>query len=319
MEEKTNLAKKETGNLKLKLNKTLKHIKRDRQLLIIFLPCIVFYVVFRYIPMYGVTIAFKKYNIYQGILKSPWVGTKYFKQFFSSPDFWLLFKNTLLLGLYTLLWTFPFPIIFALLLNEVKNQKFKKTVQTVSYLPAFLSIVVICSMVLDFLSPNNGIINNLLAALGFEKKYFIIKPEWFRTIYVTSEIWANLGSGAIIYLAALAGVDPALYEAAKVDGCTRFKSMIHITLPSIMPTIMTMFIIQSGNMFRIGYEKVLLLYNPATYSVADVFSTYVYRKGIVESNYSYATAVGLFESVIALIILTLTNRLSRKLTDSSLW
>jgi len=300
-------------------NSILKHIKKDRQLLLLFLPCIIFYAIFRYGPMYGVIIAFKKYGVFLGILKSPWVGLKYFEQFFSSMDFWPLFKNTLLLGLYNLAWTFPFPIIFAVLLNEVKNQKFKKTIQTVSYLPSFLSVVIICSMVIDFLSPSHGLINNIIAGLGFEKQYFMIKPEWFRTIYIASDIWSGMGYGAIIYLAALSGIDPELYDAGKVDGCSRFQTIWNITLPGIFPTIATMFILKTGNMFRIGYEKVLLLYTPTTYEVADVFSTYVYRKGLLESNYSYAAAVGLFESVIALIMLLLANTISKKLSEQSLW
>lgn len=320
---KPNTAQSDLGLVGIKqqsaIARIFKHIKRDRQLLVIFLPCILFYGIFRYGPMYGLIIAFKKYSVFQGIIKSPWVGLKYFEQFFNGPDFWILFRNTFLLGIYSLLWTFPFPIIFALLLNEVKSQKFKKMVQTVSYLPSFLSIVIISSMVIDFLSPNHGIINTILAALGLEKIYFMIKPEWFRTIYISSDIWANIGFGAIIYLAALAGVDPTLYEAGKVDGCNRFHAMFYITLPSILPTITTMFILRAGNMFRIGYEKILLLYNPTTYEVADVFSTYVYRKGLLELNYSYGAAVGLFESVVALIMIYLANTLSRKLSENSLW
>lgn len=320
---KPNTAQSDLGLVGIKqqsaIARIFKHIKRDRQLLVIFLPCILFYGIFRYGPMYGLIIAFKKYSVFQGIIKSPWVGLKYFEQFFNGPDFWILFRNTFLLGIYSLLWTFPFPIIFALLLNEVRSQKFKKMVQTVSYLPSFLSIVIISSMVIDFLSPNHGIINTILVALGLEKIYFMIKPEWFRTIYISSDIWSNIGFGAIIYLAALAGVDPTLYEAGKVDGCNRFHAMFYITLPSILPTITTMFILRAGNMFRIGYEKILLLYNPTTYEVADVFSTYVYRKGLLELNYSYGAAVGLFESVVALIMIYLANTLSRKLSENSLW
>lgn len=302
-----------------KFKKTIKHIKRDRQLLILLLPCIIFYAIFRYGPMLGIVMAFQKYGIYLGFLKSPWVGFEQFQKFFGSSDFFLLFKNTLLLGVYNLLWTFPFPIIFAIFLNEVRNARFKKSIQTVSYLPSFLSIVIVCSMVTDFLSPSHGIINTVISAFGFEKQYFMINPDWFRTIYIGSEIWSTMGYGAIIYLAALAGIDPTLYEAGKVDGCSRFKSIWHITIPGIFPTIATMFILKSGNMFRIGFEKVLLLYTPTTYKVADVFSTYVYRKGLLESNYSYAAAVGLFESLVALILLLVTNKISKKLSEQSLW
>lgn len=302
-----------------KLRETFNHMKRDRQLLIIFLPCALFYAIFRYGPMFGLVMSFQDYGIFLGYLKSPWVGFKHFIKFFNSPDFLLLFKNTFLLGLYTLLWTFPFPIIFAIFLNEIRNAKFKKSIQTLSFLPSFLSVVIVSSMVIDFLSPNRGIINTVIQALGFESKYFIVDPKWFRTIYIASEIWSTMGYSAIIYLAAIAGVDQTLYEAARVDGSGRLKSIWYITLPSILPTIATMFIIKSGNMFSIGYEKVLLLYTPPTYKVADVFSTFVYRKGLIEANYSYAAAVGLFESIVALTLLLITNKMSKKLTEQSLW
>lgn len=302
-----------------KVRKTLRHIKRDRQLLVIFLPCALFYAIFRYGPMFGLVMSFQDYGIFLGYFESPWVGLKHFRKFFSSPDFLLLFKNTFLLGLYTLLWTFPFPIIFSLLLNEVRNAKFKKSIQTISFLPSFLSVVIVSSMLIDFLSPSKGIINTIITALGFEAKYFMIDPKWFRTVYIASEIWSTMGYSAIIYLAAIAGVDQTLYEAAKVDGSGRIKSIWYITLPSILPTIATMFIIKSGSMFTIGYEKILLLYTPTTYKVADVFSTYVYRKGLLESNFSYAAAVGLFESVVALCLLLVSNKMSKKLTDQSLW
>ncbi len=302
-----------------KLKKMWRHIQKDRQLLIMFIPCLLFYIIFRYGPIYGIIIAFKKYDIYQGFIDSPWVGFKYFQQFFQSKYFFLLFRNTILLGLYHFLWTFPCPIIFAILLNEIRAEKFKKAVQTVSYLPSFLSIVIIASMIIDMLSPTHGIINKVLAALGFEKQYFMIKPKWFRTIYIASDIWVSTGFDSIIYLSALSSLNQNLYEAGKVDGCNRFQSTIHITLPGLLPTIATMFIIRAGNIFRIGYEKVLLLYNPMTYEVADIFSTFVYRKGLLETNYSYATAVGLFESIVALIMLVLANAFSRKLSKTSLW
>jgi putative aldouronate transport system permease protein len=302
-----------------RINSTWSHIKRDRQLLILFIPCIIFYILFRYGPLYGLIIAFKDYSVYQGILGSEWVGLKHFRQFFDSPDFFLLFKNTLLLGMFTLLWAFPFPIIFAVLLNEVRNVRFKKTVQTFSYLPAFLSVVIVSSMIIDFLSPNNGLLNTLLKSLGFEGIYFLVAPEWFRTIYVSSEIWQHMGYEAIIYLAAIASIDPTLYESGKVDGASRFQMMRYITIPSIMPTILILFIIKTGSMFRIGYEKVLLLYNPMTYEVGDVFSTYVYRKGLLETNYSYAAAVGIFEALIALLMVLFSNLVSKKAGGKGLW
>lgn len=302
-----------------RIRATLKHIKRDRQLLILFLPCIIFYLLFRYGPLYGLIIAFKDYSVFSGVLGSDWVGLKHFVKFFTNQDFWLLFRNTFLLGFYTLIFGFPFPILLAILLNEVKVQWFKKSVQTFSYLPAFLSVVIISSMLIDFLSPNNGLFNQLLSALGFEKKYFLIDPGWFRPIYVISEIWGTMGYEAIIYLAAIAGISPTLYEAARVDGATRFQMIRHITLPGLLPTILIMFILKTGSMIRIGYEKVLLLYNPMTYNVADVFSTYVYRKGLLESNYSYAAAVGMFEAVVAMGMLLGANYFSKRIGGNSLW
>ena len=302
-----------------RLARTWKHMKRDRQLLILFIPCILFYVIFRYGPLYGLIIAFKDYSVFQGVMDSEWVGLKHFIKFFSSNDFILLFRNTLLLGLLTLIFGFPVPIILAILINEVRIKWFKKSVQTFTYLPSFLSVVIISSMIIDFLSPGNGLVNKLIAALGFDKIYFLIMPEWFRTIYVASDIWATMGYEAIIYLAAIAGISPTLYEAAKVDGSTRLRSMWYITIPSIMPTILIMFILKTGSMIRIGYEKVLLLYNPTTYEVADVFSTFVYRKGLLESNYSYAAAVGMFEALIAMVMLLSANIISRKLGGRGLW
>jgi len=301
------------------MQKLLKKIARDRQLLVLFVPCIVFYAIFRYGPLYGLIIAFKDYSVYTGILNSPWVGFKHFERFFSGPDFFLLFRNTFLLGFFSLIFSFPFPIILAILLNEVRVRWFKKFVQTASYLPTFLSVVIISSMITDFLSPNNGIVNKLLNQFGFESKYFLIDPEWFRPIYVLSDIWANTGYEAIIFLAAIAGINPTLYEAARVDGASRMRMMWHVTLPSLMPTVLVMFILKTGSMFRIGYEKVLLLYNSMTYNVADVFSTFVYRKGLLESNYSYGAAVGLFEALVALVMLLSANLISKRLGGKGLW
>ncbi|SMF91718.1 carbohydrate ABC transporter membrane protein 1, CUT1 family (TC 3.A.1.1.-) [Paenibacillus uliginis N3/975] len=295
------------------------HMKRDRQLLILFIPCFLFYLIFRYGPLYGMLIAFKDYSVFTGIMESPWVGLKHFTNFFTGPDFWLLFKNTLTLGVLTLIFSFPFPIILAILLNEVRLKWFKKSVQTISYLPSFLSVVIISSMLIDFLSPNNGIINQLLALIGFEKTYFLIDPAWFRPVYIASDIWTNTGYEAIVYMAAIAGISPSLYEAAKVDGAKRRHMIFKITIPALMPTIIIMFILKTGQMLRIGYEKVLLLYNPMTYEVADVFSTFVYRKGILEANYSYAAAVGLFEAVVAMVLLFSSNFLSKKIGGNGLW
>ena len=248
------------------------NLKRDRQLLLLLLPGMLFYLVFRYGPMYGLVIAFKKYSPFLGVFKSPWVGLANFQKFFATGDFWLLFKNTMLLGLYNLLWSFPITVAFALFLNEVRHQRYKKLVQTISYLPTFLSVVIICSITIDFLSPNGGMMNRLLALFGLEPVYFMTMPKAFRTIYIASGIWSGMGSGAIIYLAALAGVDAGLYEAARIDGCSRLRMMWSITIPSIMPTIITMLILSAANIIKVGADKILLLYNPMTYEVADVFA-----------------------------------------------
>ncbi|TLS52572.1 sugar ABC transporter permease [Paenibacillus antri] len=302
-----------------RLAATWKHMKRDRQLLLLFIPCILFYLIFRYGPLYGLIISFKDYSVFQGIIDSPWVGFKHFEKFFSSPDFLQLFGNTLALGFYSLIFGFPFPIILAIMLNEVRVAAFKKSIQTLSYLPAFLSVVIISSMIIDFLSPSNGIINRVIAWFGFEKIYFLIEASWFRPVYVISDIWASVGYEAIVFLAAVAGISPTLYEAARVDGASRWQVMRHITLPGLMPTIVIMFILKTGSMIRVGYEKVLLLYNPTTYDVADVFSTFVYRKGLLEANYSYAAAVGMFEAVVAMVMLLGANFISRRMGGSGLW
>lgn len=311
-----------TATTVVKKKKTFgQRVIEDWQLILLALPGFIFYIIFRYGPMYGVTIAFKDYGIFTGILKSPWAEpvTKHFQAFFSSGDFWILLRNTLLLGLYQKLFAFPVPIIFALFLNEVRSMKFKKTIQTITYMPSLLSTVVVCSMVIDMLSPSTGIINQIIKAFGGEPIYFMVKPEWFRTVYITSGIWSGFGHSAVIYIAALSNIDSQLYEAARIDGCTRLKMIWHVTLPGIVPTIVTMFILGIGNIIKAGGEKVLLLYNPATYEVADTFNTYVYRKGILETNYSYSTAVGLFESVVALILIMITNYVSKKVGETSLW
>ncbi|MDL2293762.1 ABC transporter permease subunit [Ruminococcaceae bacterium OttesenSCG-928-D13] len=289
------------------------------QLYLILLPGALFYLVFHYVPLGGLVIAFKDYGLWTGIIDSPWVGLKHFQRFFSSPDFWLLFKNTFMLGFSSLIFSFPFPIILALLLNEMRFNKLKRFTQTVSYLPTFLSVVVVCSMVIDLLSPQNGMLAKVLQAFGFAPEYYITDPRYFRAIYIISGIWQTTGSGAIIYLASLSNIDTQLYEAADMDGCGRLRKIWNVTLPGMLPTIAIMFIIRSGEILRVGYEKVLLLYNPATYSVADIFATYVYRQGIEGQNYSYAAAVGLFESAVAFIIVIASNQVSKKLNETSLW
>lgn len=294
-------------------------IIRDRNLLLLALPGVLFLIIFRYIPILGNVIAFQNYDVWVGFIDSEWVGFKHFIRFLTSSDFFEVLRNTFLLGLYDLVWSFPMPIIFALFLNEVRCVRYRKFLQTVSYLPHFLSIVVVAGMVTMFLSPSDGLINIIISKLGMEKQYFLIEPRWFRTIYISSGIWQHFGFSSIIFIAALTGIDPALYESAEMDGCKRLKKMWYISIPGILPTLVIMFILSTGRIMRIGFQKVLLLYNPSTYEVADIIATYVYRFGLEDARYSYAAAVGLFNSVISLLFVLSANWLSRKVTENSLW
>lgn len=282
------------------------------------LPVVAYYIIFHYAPMYGAIIAFKEFNPALGIMGSPWVGFKHFKSFFEGVYFWRLVRNTLLISVYSLIWGFPAPIILALLLNEVKNKYFKRTVQTVSYLPHFISLVVVCGIIKDFTS-TDGVINDIIEFLGGERTNFLMIPEWFRPIYVGSGIWQEVGWGSIIYLAAITNIDPQLYEAATIDGASRWKQIWHITLPGIVPTIVILLILRLGGLMSVGFEKIILLYNSATMETADVISSYVYRRGLLDFDYSFSAAVGLFNSVINLILITSANRLSRKVSETSLW
>ncbi|WP_256257802.1 MULTISPECIES: sugar ABC transporter permease [unclassified Paenibacillus] len=284
-----------------------------------FTPCLLYYLIFKYLPMGGIVISFKDYSLYKGIWESSWVGLKFYNMFFQSPDFWTLLRNTFLLGLYKLVFGFPAPIILALLLNEVKNAFFKRFVQTVSYLPHFISNVVVAGMVVMFLSPTSGIVNRFIESLGFDAIHFMVRPELFRTIYVSSEIWQHIGWETIIYLAALTSIDPALYEAADIDGASRWNKLWSVTLPGIAPAIIILFILNVGRVLEIGFEKVFLLYNPATYSTADILSTYVYRTGLINGNFSYAAAIDMFTGIICLIFIYAANTLSRRLSETSLW
>lgn len=293
---------------------------RDRYLYLLLIPFLAWYIIFAYKPMYGLQIAFKDFSVYKGIAASPWVGLENFETFFKSPYFLRLLKNTLLLSLYQLLFAFPVPIILALLLNELKNGIFKKMVQTFTYLPHFISVVVVAGIVTNFLAPSNGIINILIEMMGGEKKYFLTDPDYFRTIFIGSmDIWKEAGFGTIIYIAALSGVNPALYEAAVIDGANRWKQTWHITLPAIIPTIAIMLVMKVGSMLEVGYEAIILLYQPATYETADVINTYVYRAGLQEARYDLATAVGLFNAVVGFILVVFANKMSKKLTQTGLW
>lgn len=295
-----------------------KDLKVNRQVYIMAIPVIAFYIIFHYMPMYGIVIAFKDFSPFKGIMGSPWAGLKYFKEFFGSYQARRVIQNTILLSFYEILWGFPAPIILALLLNEVSHKFYKKIIQTVSYLPHFISLVVICGMILDF-TATDGAINDIVAMLGFQRTNFMMKPEFFRGIFVGSGIWQGVGWGSIIYLSAIAGIDPTMYEAAVIDGAGRFKQLIHITLPSISSTIIVLFIMRIGHVMSIGWEKVILLYNPMVYDTADIISSYIYRRGLLESSYSLSAAVGLFNSLINFTLIIIANKISKTFSESSLW
>ncbi|MBO7452029.1 MAG: sugar ABC transporter permease [Clostridiales bacterium] len=297
-----------------------RHFGRYWQLYLLVIIPIIYYLVFRYAPMFGNVIAFRKYHAGGSIFGDRFVGFKYFQQFMRDRTFWRAFKNTLTLNIGYLLVRFPLTLIFALLINEIRNIHWKKFVQTVSYLPHFISIVIMCGMIKELVS-TSGPINNFLASIGIEKISFISEAKWFPTIFISSGVWQSIGWGTILYLAAMSNINPSLYEAAAVDGAGHFKRVWHVTIPSILPTITTLLILDIGGLVGSGgaFEKVYLLYNPMIYETADIVSTYVFRMGISGKNFSYATAVGLFEGVINLVLLTIANFSSKKLTDSGLW
>lgn len=299
--------------------KALKKALRSWQLYLFVSLAFLYFLIFSYLPMYGVTIAFKDYIPSEGILGSPWVGFKHFERFFSSYYFWDLIKNTLGINVYALVIGFPLPIILALALNEAKNEKFKKFTQTVTYAPNFISVVVMCGMIISFLAPTTGIINHFVEALGFERIPFMTDPKWFKTVYVLSGVWQGTGWASVIYLAALSGVDPALHEAAKIDGATRLQRIWHIDIPAILPTIMIVLIMNVGSLMGMGHEKILLLQNPLNLESSNVIATFVYQQGLIDGQYSFAAAVGLFNSVINSILLVTVNKFSRKLSEVSLW
>lgn len=291
---------------------------RNRSLYVLVLPVIAFYILFNYKPIYGAIIAFQDYVPRLGISGSEWVGLANFKRFFSDIYFGRLMRNTLLLSVYDILFGFPAPIILALLLNEIHNKFFKNVTQTITYLPHFISMIVVCGMLTDF-SLSTGLFNDIIEFFGGERHPLLQDPKLYRTIYIASGIWQQVGWGTIIYLSALAGVDSQLYEAAEIDGATKWKQTLHVTLPGIAPTIITMFILKIGKLMSMGYEKTILLYNPSTFETADIISSYVYRIGLLEQDWSYSTAIGLFNSVINFVLLILANKLSKKFSETSLW
>jgi putative aldouronate transport system permease protein len=291
-------------------------LARNKHIYLMLLPVLVYYVVFHYLPMYGAVIAFQDFNPVKGVFGSKWVGLQNFQDFFSSVYFSRLIFNTIAINVLDLVFGFPAPIILALLINELRWNPFKRLVQTVTYLPHFISVIVVVGMLFDFLA-RDGLVNQLLTSP--QPTAFMQSADWFRQIYVGSGIWQHVGWGSIVYLAAIATIDPQLYDAAKVDGADRFRQMWHITLPGIMATIVILLILRMGSLMSVGYEKIILMYNPLTYETADVISTYVYRRGILQADFSFSAAVGLFNSIINFGLLLGANRISRRLVGHSLW
>lgn len=299
-------------------------IRRDLQkhwrLYLLFLPIFVYFIVFKYAPMAGLAISFQDYKAARGITGSTWVGFKHFINFFNDPYLPRLLRNTVMIALSTLIFSFPMPILLALLINELRSRTLSRTVQTVSYIPHFISTVVVCGIIRDLVSRTGGVTMILNALFGMPVTNMLYEPEYFIPIYIVSDIWSNIGWNSIVYLSALTAIDQELYEAAKVDGANKWHQIIHVTVPCLMPTIIIMFILKVGKMFDVGYEKIMLLYTPLTYERADVINTYVYRRGFAENvNYSYSTAVGFFNSVVCFLLVFFTNKVTQKMGGNSLW
>ncbi|UUI02342.1 ABC transporter permease subunit [Oceanobacillus jeddahense] len=301
-----------------RLERFKKNVLLNWRLYVFLLPAMIYFTIFHYIPMYGVQIAFKDFYATEGIIGSPWAGFEHFQRFFDSYYFWRLIKNTVILSLYQLI-LFPLPIIFALMLNELKNGAFKKWSQTLTYAPHFMSVVVIVGMLVAFLDPITGMVNHVITYFGGSSISFLTSPDWFRHIFVWSGQWQTLGWGTIIYLAALAGVNPELHEAAKMDGASRIQRIIHINIPAILPTIVVLFILNIGSFMAIGFEKVLLMQNNLNAETSDIIQTFVYQTGLLEGQYSFAAAIGLFDSVINLTLLIIVNQIAWKTSENSLW
>ena len=301
------------------MHSVLVQVRRRWQLYMIILLPMLYLFIFKYIPMYGTLIAFKDYNVVKGILGSPWAGMKHFHYFIYSPDFWMIIRNTMLISLYSLAVGFPAPIILALALNEIRNGFFKKTVQMVTYAPYFISTVVMVSMILLVLHPRNGIVNVAMEQFGLQSVNFMGEAQLFKTIYVFSDVWQTTGYAAIIYLAALSGINPELYEAAKVDGASRFQKMVHVDIPGIMPVAVILLILNMGSIMNVGFEKVFLMQNPLNLGASEVIQTYVYKVGLLGAKFSFSTAIGLFNSVINLILLVAVNQVARRVSENSLW
>jgi putative aldouronate transport system permease protein len=306
----------------VRVSMSLSHLKRvlirDRHLYLMMLLPAIYFLIFAYIPMYGLTLAFKKFDIEKGVLGSPWVGLQYFREFFGNPYSYKLIVNTVMLRLWHLGFGFPAPIVLAILLNEIRRERFKRLVQTASYLPHFISLVVVCGMVVSFLS-SDGILNQIVKALGGQPQLWMQLPQYFRPIWLISGIWQDAGWTSVIYLAALTAISPELYEAAVVDGASRWQRIQHITIPGIMPTVTIMFLLRVGQLLTVDFQKVLLLYTPTTYETADILGTYIFRRGILSADFSFATAVGLFQALVGLVFIVGANWLAKKAGQSGLW
>ena len=312
--------RKSNQEIQLKARKSLnKRFLSSWQLLILLAPGLIWYLMFCYKPMIGLRMAFYDYNIFRGFEGSTFIGLYNFRTYVMGPDFARTIKNTLMIALWQMLICFPAPIVLAIIVTEMRSNVLRKFVQTATFLPYFISTVVVCGMVVNFLSPSTGIINKFIELLGGEATYFMVYPQYFRPVYTLMTLWQTAGFNAVVYIAALMGIDPQLYEAALVDGAGRWQRIWHITLPGIIPTIVTMFIMNIGKIVKVGYESIILLYQPSTYSTADVISTYSFRMGIQNGDYGIATAAGLFEAVIALILVVIANRVSKHLTETALW
>lgn len=307
-------------DLKIKYRKEIwRKVRKDKWYYLLLLPGVIYFLLFRYGPMWGILIAFKNYMPFLGFWKSQWVGFQHFKDFFSNPDFFKLLRNTLIISFYNLVFTFPAPIILALLLNEVKNALFKRTVQTLVYIPHFISMTIVVSLTYIFLTTQGGFVNNWLVEHTGKKIYFLTDPKWFRPLIIIQTIWKETGWGTIIFLAALTNIDPSLYEAAIVDGANRWQQLRHITLPCLMPTVTILLILRLGGILDTGFEQIYLMMNSLNREVAEVFDTYVYTMGITRGAFSYSTAVGLFKSVVGIILIQVSNILARKVSDISLF
>lgn len=291
---------------------------KNRIVYLMWIPVLAYYLVFHYAPMGGIVIAFQNYKPFKGITGSQFVGMKWFIDFLTGPYAWRVIRNTLIISLQNIVFGFPMPILLALMINEVKSTKLKKTVQTVSYMPHFISLIVVCGLLMDF-SSSQGLFNAIGTALGAPRTNYLSNIDTYRPIYVISGIWKQMGWGSIIYLATLSAVDPSLYEAAAIDGANRFRRILHVTLPALVPVIAVQLIMRLGQVMSEGYEKTILIYNESTWEVSDIVSSFVYRRGLLENNYSYGAAVGLFNSLVNVVILTLSNSASRALTSESLW